>query len=188
MINLASNSPTRAKLLKEANIEFIQSPCNFDEDSIIASSPKEFAYKATFGKYKEALNKFGFEIPLLCADTVVSVKNEILQKAKDKDDARRFLELQSGNRVEIITCMIFKSAKFELLDISSTEYHFFEFKKDDLEAFLDSNEWMGKAGACMVEGFCKKYIKSVRGYESCAMGLTLEVLLPFLVLLQKDAN
>jgi len=49
-----------------------------------------------------------------------------------------------------------------------------------LEAYLDSNEWMGKAGACMVEGFCKKYIKEVRGLESTAMGLGIEQLLPFI--------
>ncbi|MBD3806311.1 MAG: septum formation inhibitor Maf, partial [Sulfuricurvum sp.] len=38
----------------------------------------------------------------------------------------------------------------------------------------------GKAGACMVEGFCKPYIREVRGFESTAMGLSIEVLKPFL--------
>ena len=68
----------------------------------------------------------------------------------------------------------------ELLDISSTDYLFNDFNMDDLERYLDSGEWRGKAGACMVEGFCKPYIKEVKGIESCAMGLSVEVLKPFL--------
>ena len=53
-------------------------------------------------------------------------------------------------------------------------------QEDDLERYLDSGEWQGKAGACMVESFCRRYIKEVRGYESTAMGLSVEVLKPFL--------
>lgn len=48
------------------------------------------------------------------------------------------------------------------------------------ENYLNSNEWEGKAGACMVEGFCKKYIENVIGYESTAMGLTVENIKEFL--------
>ena len=55
-----------------------------------------------------------------------------------------------------------------------------EFDKDALEEYLNGSDWEGKAGACMVEGFCKDYIKEVRGYESTAMGLCVEKLLPFL--------
>ncbi|MBP9566206.1 MAG: Maf family protein, partial [Sulfurospirillum sp.] len=49
-----------------------------------------------------------------------------------------------------------------------------------LDAYLDGNEWRGKAGACMVEGFCKSYIQEVVGLESTAMGLSIEKLIPFL--------
>ena len=51
---------------------------------------------------------------------------------------------------------------------------------EELELYLDSGEWKGKAGACMVEGFCKPYIKEVKGLESNAMGLGIEKLLPFI--------
>jgi septum formation protein len=54
------------------------------------------------------------------------------------------------------------------------------FDTQDLERYLESGEWRGKAGACMVEGFCKPYIKEVKGYESTAMGLSVEVLQAFL--------
>ncbi len=76
--------------------------------------------------------------------------------------------------------MIYKSQRVELIDISSTDYEFEKFESSEIDSFIKSGEWQGKAGACMVEGFCKKYIKSVKGYESCAMGLTLEILKPFL--------
>ena len=62
----------------------------------------------------------------------------------------------------------------------STDYVFDKFDEDDLNSYPDSGEWKGKAGACMVEGFCKKYIKEIRGLESCARGLQIEKLLPFI--------
>ncbi len=180
MIRLASASETRAKMLKNAKIDFIQSPSFFDEDTIDSTCPKNFVYLATLGKYKEAFNKFGCEVPLLCADTVVTANDKILRKAKNEDEARTLLDTQSGNIVSIITCMIYKSQRVELIDISSTDYEFEKFESSEIDSFIKSGEWQGKAGACMVEGFCKKYIKSVKGYESCAMGLTLEILKPFL--------
>lgn len=181
MIRLGSNSSTRAIILKNNNIKFIQSGSDFDEDAIKQKDPHKFVQIATRGKYEDCLNLYGDDIPLLVADTVVTACGELLRKPKDKDDARRILELQSGNITSIITCMIFKEKnKEEFFDISQTDYEFAVFDKKDLENYLQSDEWMGKAGGCMVEGFCKKYIKSVKGYESCAMGLTIEKILPFL--------
>lgn len=179
-IRLCSQSPSRALLLSKADISFVQSPVDFDEEQIIADSPKNFVYQATLGKFQAAVKMYDYhELPLLCADTVVTSQGKILRKAKDKDDARKLLLTQSGQITSIVSCMIYKSEKLELMDISSTDYVFSEFDKDDLEAFLDSGEWQGKAGACMVEGFCKPYIKEVKGYESCAMGLSVEKLLPW---------
>ena len=181
MIRLGSNSKTRALILKQNNIKFIQTGGEFDEDSITTKDPREFVIKATKGKFEELYSKYGCEeMPLLVADTVVTSGKELLRKAKDKDDAKRMLELQSGNEVSIISCMIFKSLDTELFDISTTTYHFKEYDKKDMEQYIQSGECMGKAGAIMVEGFCKPYIKSVEGYESTAMGLCVEKLLPFI--------
>ena len=177
MIRLCSSSITRAKLLREAGLEFLQESKDFDEDSIVATSPKNFVYQATLGKYETNLKEFGFDdYPLLVADTVVTSQNQILRKAKCVDDARNLLMTQSGNITSIVTCMIYQSKKLKLIDISSTDYVFDDFNLDDLEIYLKSGEWQGKAGACMVEGFCKSYIKEVRGFESTAMGLNTQVL------------
>jgi len=180
MIRLASSSQTRSMLLTNAHIAFVQESVDFDEESIIASCPKNFVYQATLGKYKANLAAFGYEdMPLLVADTVVTSQNKILRKAKSVDDARNILMTQSGNITSIITCMIYHSKEKKIIDISQTDYLFEHFNQEDLDVYLASDEWRGKAGACMVEGFCKSYIKEVRGYESTAMGLSVEVLLNF---------
>ncbi|WP_310438891.1 septum formation inhibitor Maf [Sulfuricurvum sp.] len=181
MLRLCSSSITRAELLKAAGIPYLQESLDFDEDSIIAPTPKNFVYQATLGKYRVNFEKFGCtDYPLLVADTVVTAQGKILRKAKDEADARMILETQSGSEVAIITCMIYKTPRLELLDISSTHYFFDVFDPKEVENYLRSGEWRGKAGACMVEGFCKPYIREVRGFESTAMGLSIEVLKPFL--------
>ena len=180
MVRLCSMSPTRAKLLEKFNIKFTQSPIDFDEDKIKESLAKSFVYKVAKGKLDAALSKYSLDLPILVADTVVSANGKILRKAKDKKDAREILLEQSGNKISIISATILKSKKLEFIDISATHYLFKEFNQDDLEEYLDSNNWQGKAGACMVEGFCKKYIKEVIGLESNAMGLPVEKIIPWL--------
>jgi len=181
VLRLCSQSESRALILRNAGIEFIQSPVDYDEEQIVANSPKNFVYQATVGKYQVALKTFDYrEMPLLVSDTVVTSQGKILRKAKSLEDARTILQTQSGSVTSIVTCMIYKSEQLELLDISSTDYIFDEFEEADLEAYLASGEWQGKAGGCMVEGFCKPYIREVKGYESCAMGLSVEVLKAFI--------
>jgi septum formation protein len=178
---LCSESKSRALLLNNFGIGFVQKSVDFDEDQIKTTIAKDFVYRASRGKLEVAIEKFGLKTPLLCADTVISEKDgTILRKPKDIDDARRVLLKQSGSHISIVTALQYKSDSLEFLDISATHYHFAPFKEDDLEAYLESGLWRGKAGGCMVEGFCKKYIKSVKGYESTAMGLQVEALLPWI--------
>jgi len=180
MVILASGSATRAKILKKAGVAFWQQPCDFDEESLRYEVPAHFVYHAAMGKMRACEAECGLETPLLCADTVVSAGGKILRKAKDEAEARALLLSQSGAEVEIITCMVYKSARKTFIDLSVTRYLFDPFDEAELARYLASGEWRGKAGACMVEGFCKPYIREVVGYESCAMGLTVEKLLPWL--------
>ncbi len=181
MIRLASNSTTRAMLLKKNGIKFIQEHIFFDEDDIIATSPKNFVYLATLGKYEVNSRAFSYkDYPLLVADTVVTSQGKILRKAKNDKEAREMLMTLSGNVTSIITCMIYHSSTKKIIDISQTDYLFEDFNLEDLEQYIKSQDYKGKAGACMVEGFCKKYIKEVKGNESTAMGLNIEMLSTFL--------
>ena len=181
MIRLGSNSPTRALILENFGIDFIQNGGNFDEDSIMTTNPKSFCYEATKGKFDELYKRYGIvDMPLLVADSVVTCEGKLLRKAKDLDDAKNMLELQSGNKTSVITCMIYKSKTKEIIDISITTYEFEKFEEKHMEEYLNSGECFGKAGAIMVEGFCKPYIKKVAGYESTAMGLCAEKLKYFI--------
>jgi septum formation protein len=179
MIRLCSTSKTRAKLLENFNIDFIQSPIDFNEESIKTEDAKSFVYSVVKGKLNNAKELYKLDIPLLVADTVIESDGKILRKAKNIEEAKKLLLLQSGKKISIISAAILKSEHLEFIDISSTSYFFREFNKDDLEKYLKSNEWKGKAGACMVEGFCKKYIQNVNGLETTAMGLQVEKILPW---------
>ncbi len=154
MIRLGSNSPTRALLLKTFGIEFIQNGGNFDEDSITTTNPKSFCYEATRGKFNELLAKYGVEeMPLLVADSVVTSQGELLRKAKDEEDARKMLELQSGNKTSVITCMIYKSKEKELIDISITTYQFEKFDEKHINEYIKSGECFGKQEQSWLKDF-----------------------------------
>ena len=176
MLILCSGSKTRAKLLEKAQIKFIQKSFNFDEEQIKSNDPYEFVVLASLGKFKECMKCFRDE-DIITADTVVTDGKNILRKAKDEKDAREILLAQSGKKIKIVTSMWVRFNEQIFSRVDETVYEFMEFDKKDLENYLKSGEWRGKAGACMVEGFCKKYIKSVKGYESTAMGLCIEELL-----------
>jgi len=180
-ICLCSSSESRALLLNKFGVDFIQKSPDYDEDQITTTIAKDFVYIASKGKLESAVKEFGLEMPLLCADSVIVASDgTILRKAKNIEDARRILSMQSGSTISIVSSLHFKTKELLFTDISATHYHFSPFETDDLEAYLKSGLWQGKAGGCMVEGFCKKYIMSVNGYESTAMGLQVEVLLTWL--------
>jgi len=175
MLILCSSSKTRAELLKKAGIDFVQKVCEFDEEQIKSTDPYEFVFLASYGKFKECFKCFN-DNNIITADTVVSNGRKILRKAYSKEEAKKILLSQSGREIKIITSMWVIINKQVFSRIDETVYEFEAFDKNDLENYLNSGEWKGKAGACMVEGFCKKYIKSVKGYESTAMGLCVEEL------------
>lgn len=180
-ICLCSSSQSRALLLRNFGIDFVQKSTAYDEEQITTSIAKEFVYIASKGKLDVAIREFGLDMPLLCADTVIaSSDGSILRKAKDIEDARRILNIQSGSIISIVSSVHYRSKALLFSNTSATHYHFAPFEKDDLEAYLESGLWQGKAGACMVEGFCQKYIKSVDGFESTAMGLQVECLFPWI--------
>jgi septum formation protein len=181
MICLCSSSQSRALLLRNFGIDFVQKSPIYNEEKITTTIAKDFVYTASKGKLEASISEFGLDMPLLCADTVIATSDgTILRKPKDIKEARRILKIQSGSTISIISSLHYKSKILSFSNTSATHYHFAPFEKDDLEAYLESGLWQGKAGGCMVEGFCKKYIKSVNGFESTAMGLQVERLLPWI--------
>ena len=115
MIHLASNSESRALLLKKFGIDFVQKSPTYDEDQIKTDSAKEFVYIASKGKMEAAIKEFGLDIPLLCADSViVAADGTMLRKAKNIEDARRILKMQSGSSISILSSLHLKQKSFFL--------------------------------------------------------------------------
>ncbi len=189
MIYLCSSSESRALLLEKFDVDFIQKPVLFDEEQIHVTTAKDFVYAASKGKLEAAQKQYGLDTPLLCADTVIAASDgSILRKAKSREDARRILMLQSASTISIISSVHFKNKQLLFTDTSATHYHFDRFEAEALEQYLESGLWQGKAGGCMVEGFCKQYIKQVDGLESTAMGLQIERILPWLSMEKKSLH
>jgi len=124
MITLASSSPTRANLLKNAGIEFKQISCSFDE-SMIAKNlrPEIYVQNVVKAKKEQFLMANGKLTNLLFADSCVACGDKILGKAKDENEALAMLNLQSGNECSVYTAMIFLG-EFELINVSKTTYKF----------------------------------------------------------------
>ena len=108
MITLASSSPTRANLLKDAGIEFKQISCSFDESMIAKSlKPEIYVQNVVKAKKEQFLMANGKLTNLLFADSCVACRDKILGKAKDENEALAMLNLQSGNECSVYTAMIF---------------------------------------------------------------------------------
>ena len=181
MLILASSSATRAKILSDSNIDFKQIFMDYNEN-IVSKNLAPFVYvgQVVKAKKQQFFKKYPSTTNVLIADSIVVCNDNILGKAKDELEARNMLLIQSQNVVKIITAMSFIKANLELFNINSTTYKFDKFEKNDLETYIKSKDWQGKAGAMMIEGFNKKYILSQNGYTSTAMGLSVEILKVFL--------
>ena len=180
MITLASSSPTRANLLKEAGINFTQISFQFDESKIEKNVKPEIYVQNVVKAKKEQFLKVNTTFKnLLFVDSCVACGDKILGKAKDEKEAIAMLNLQSGNECSVYTAMIFLG-EFELINVSKTMYKFKKIDEHDLNEYIKNNEWQGKAGAMTIENFNKKYIISQHGETSTAMGLNLKILKAFL--------
>lgn len=184
MLRLCSGSKVRQEILRNFKIPFIVSDNDFDEEKLEITlkdkTPKAFAYAAAMGKHQRALAYYGLDEPLLVADSVVSCNGVLQRKAKSEMEAFAFLKAQSGGILSVISCTILHCEAFCFVDLSATRHALENFKQDAVELYLKSGLWRGKAGAVMIEGFHKSFIKRQIGSTYNAMGLHIEALLPFL--------
>ncbi|MBQ8609212.1 MULTISPECIES: septum formation inhibitor Maf [Campylobacter] len=181
MIVLASSSASRALILKEYKIEFIQVCMEYDEDFDPNLPPAKYAMSVTNHKAKQFFDNFKDRYDrVLFADSSVACQGIILGKAKDQEHARYMLELQSNTLTSVYTAMKFVSRKITIDMLSVASYKFSKFDKNDLDSYIASNLWKDKAGAMMIEGFNKKYIEQETGNKPTAMGLDIINLKAFL--------
>ncbi|WP_139451585.1 septum formation inhibitor Maf [Campylobacter armoricus] len=180
MLYLASSSPSRATLLKEANIAFKQIIINYDENLVKKEKPSSYVQKIVLEKEKQFFAQYPNFKNVLLADSIVCVENEILTKAKDDEEAFRMLNMQNGKNISVLSAMILILENKKIYNLSKCDLILDKFNSKDMQEYIDSKLYKSKAGAVMCEGFHKKYIKKIIGHQSTAFGLNIELLKAFL--------
>jgi septum formation protein len=177
---LASGSPRRLALLNQAGIEpDTLLPAAVDEIPKKGELPRAYATRLARAKAEAALVTVRREEDLqgafvVAADTVVAVGRRILPKAELLDEAAQCLRLLSGRNHRVYTgvCMVTPKQAFRQRLVES-RVRFKRLSKEDLEAYLASGEWRGKAGGYAVQGLAGTFVVKVVGSYSNIVGLPL---------------
>ena len=169
---LASASPRRIELLARIGItpdEIL--PAEIDETPLKAERPADYARRIAADKAK-AISVPGALV--LAADTVVAAGRRILPKAETEAEARSALELLSGRRHNVLSAITLIDAKGVARHRLSTSIVAFKrLSEEEIQAYLDSREWEGKAGGYAIQGRAEALIRSLSGSHSAVMGLPL---------------
>ena len=169
---LASASPRRRELLARLGIEpSAIAAADIDESEAPGELPR--AYAARVAREK-ALAVDGGGAFVLSGDTVVALGRRILPKAEDMDTARRCLSLISGRRHRVLSAVALKYPDGTLRErLSETVVRVKRLTPDEIEAYLASGEWHGKAGGYAIQGSFEGLIAAIAGSHSGVMGLPL---------------
>jgi len=169
---LASASPRRRELLERLGIEPTRiAPADIDEQPHKDELPRDYARRMGREKALAAASDDGF---VLAGDTVVAAGRRILPKAEDEATARRCLELLSGRRHRVLSSVALLAPDGTLHEkLNETVVKFKRLSVEELKAYLDSNEWEGKAGGYAIQGAAEGLIVSIQGSHSSVMGLPL---------------
>jgi septum formation protein len=170
---LASGSPRRLSLLNQAGIEpDALRPADVDETPKRGELPRACANRLARAKADTALKSVQLDDELrgsfiLAADTVVAVGRRILPKANLVDEAAQCLRLLSGrnHRVYTAICLVTPKETFRQRLIE-TRVRFKRLSEDDIQAYIGSGEWRGKAGGYAVQGIAGSFVvKMVGSYQ-----------------------
>lgn len=171
---LASASPRRRELLQAAGYRFTVRPTDVNEpDPASFDSPTSYA---VFTAWLKANSLEEAHEPVLGADTVAWHGRSILGKPADRDDARRILQQLQGTCHQVVTgvCLRIPRAELCLTCCVSTDVRMRSLSADDVEAYLDTGLWQGKAGAYGIQDHDDPFVEAVTGSYSNVMGLPVE--------------
>src|SRR3984893_15670075 len=173
MLVLASASPRRQELLRNAGIPFTVYPANIPELPLAEESPRACAERLAREKARAVLRQQPGKL-VLGADTIVVVDDEILGKPRDEADAMRMLRLLSGRTHQVITgvCLVgpvprtgnqklktdFEDTRSETTLVSMTT-----LTDNDIHSYITTGEPLDKAGAYAIQGRASRWIPRVDG-------------------------
>ena len=171
---LASASPRRVQLLEQVGIkpdEII--PADIDETPLKGELPRDLAQRLSLGKARAIAEKHS-DAFILAADTVVGCGRRILDKAEDEVYARECLLQLSGRRHHVYggIALITPDGK-EITRLVDTIVKMKRLTPLEVDAYIESGEWQGKAGGYAIQGLAASYIKFVSGSYSNVVGLSL---------------
>ncbi|HOW70221.1 MAG TPA: Maf family protein [Phycisphaerae bacterium] len=180
---LASKSPRRLQLLREAGISFEAVAPQFEEPDPAGwlGGPEFYAESTSYGKASSVIGDHA-DCVVLGADTVVALNEQILGKPTNRDDARRILDTLSGSTHEVITGItILSPADYrEITRHAVTQVTMRRMSDFEIEAYLAGGQWEGKAGAYGIQDDGDPFVTLVDGSFSNVVGLPMELVLELL--------
>ena len=177
---LASGSPRRLALLAQIGVEPDRvMPSTIDESPKKNELPRNLARRLAQEKLAAVTPAARADAELagaliLAADTVVSVGRRILPKAEKIEEAAACLRQLSGRSHRVYTGLAFANAKGHVRRrLVETRVRFKRLSREDIESYLASGEWRGKAGGYAVQGFAGGFVVKINGSYSNVVGLPL---------------
>ena len=172
-IILASNSPRRKDLLSKIGIDFEIIVSNIEEIEDKNIGAKEYVKSLSYKKAKNVFDRTNGERVVIGSDTVVSFKNKILEKPKNKQDAFKMLKMLQGNVCEVLSGLCVINSKNDNTYITYNKCKVYLQKMSDIEIneYIETSEPLDKAGAFAIQGFGAKYISKIKGDYYSVVGL-----------------
>ena len=173
MLVLASQSPRRREILANAGIPFTVRAPYVPEERKAGETAEDYVRRLA-GDKALAVECHDNET-ILSADTVVVVKDAILEKPRDHSDAVRMLRLLSDCEHQVLTGICLRSRSVKILDIASTRVHFARLTGPEIEEYVCSGEPMDKAGGYAIQGLASKFIDRIEGCYFNVVGLPISL-------------
>jgi septum formation protein len=172
---LASRSPRRVQLLRDAGYRFQCLPADVPEVARAGESARDYARRLALDKAQAAQRALPRETlrPVLGADTDVSLDGLILGKPRDRAEAIDMLLRLSNRSHEVNTAVALVTGAQVAFDSTCTEVVFGRITREDASAYWDTGEPADKAGAYAIQGLGARWVREIRGSYSGVVGLPL---------------
>ena len=173
MLVLASASPRRLDLLRQIGLEPAAiDPADTDETPAPAEAPRVYALRMAMAKLAAVAPRHP-GATVLAADSVVALGRRILPKAETETEARRCLALLSGRRHRVLGGIAVGSAGKVRTRLVETVVRFKRLEPLEVEGYIRSGEWQGKAGGYAIQGRASAFVAFLSGSYSNVVGLPL---------------
>ena len=170
-IILASQSPRRKQLLEWAEVDFDVIVANTDESFPQEMPPNEVAIYVAEEKAIAVQQKAKDKL-IIAADTIVVLKNEIINKPVDREDAIRILNKLSGSHHQVITGVVLLRNDQKVAFSDTTDVEFHSLSQEQIEFYVDKYKPYDKAGAYAIQEWIGVVgIKCINGDFYNVMGL-----------------